>query len=31
MNLGRLGNDSSLDKSLDELREAIDLELSARS
>ena len=31
MNLGRLGSDSRLDKSLDELREAIDLELSARS
>ncbi|MBN2899390.1 MAG: hypothetical protein JXO44_11505 [Clostridia bacterium] len=31
MNPGRLGSDSSLDKSLDELREAIDLELSARS
>ncbi|MDY0403998.1 hypothetical protein [Sulfurovum sp.] len=31
MNLGKLGSDSSLDKSLDELREAIDLELSARS
>ncbi|MDD3591237.1 MAG: hypothetical protein PHO65_01160 [Sulfurovum sp.] len=31
MNLGRLGSDSSLDKSLDELREAIDLELTVRS
>ena len=31
MNLGKLGIDSKIDKSLDELKAAIDLELAARS